>query len=370
MQDRGLKPPQDIPACSRPPMERRLKPPNDQVLKCPRCDSYNTKFCYYNNYSLSQPRYFCKNCRRYWTRGGALRNVPVGGGCRKNKRSKQRSAEAPSTSYLNESTTDMEGESTSCAVPNNVSPMTTSSSYFRFPIEGDGSNLPALARSHQTMILPDQNLVGACSPRIFGVTGSGERSPLPHSTIVSLIHPVTGLGGMQPFRNGLLGLEHFTSSIRPDQGHVGVGDVSVMFDAVHQQLSLPTAASAPMTEGLGSFTLDLDILNARTNPDMHWKFQHPKKSLRTEKGCMSQGQEALTLESDQKLTPHSFGHSTHQGLDASFPSSTNTGEECHPTVDWQTGQEGFFDATIEHNYWSNGTWSDLSSYVPSTSAFL
>lgn len=57
-------------------------------LKCPRCDSTNTKFCYFNNYSLMQPRHFCKTCRRYWTRGGALRNVPVGGGCRRNKRSK------------------------------------------------------------------------------------------------------------------------------------------------------------------------------------------------------------------------------------------------------------------------------------------
>ncbi|KAK1279571.1 Dof zinc finger protein DOF1.4 [Acorus gramineus] len=58
-----------------------------QLLKCPRCDSMNTKFCYYNNYSLSQPRHFCKSCKRYWTRGGTLRNVPAGGGCRrKNKR--------------------------------------------------------------------------------------------------------------------------------------------------------------------------------------------------------------------------------------------------------------------------------------------
>ncbi|XP_022874064.1 dof zinc finger protein DOF1.4-like isoform X2 [Olea europaea var. sylvestris] len=60
-----------------------------QPLNCPRCDSTNTKFCYYNNYSLSQPRHFCKACKRYWTRGGTLRNVPVGGGCRKNKRVKK-----------------------------------------------------------------------------------------------------------------------------------------------------------------------------------------------------------------------------------------------------------------------------------------
>ncbi|KAL2333619.1 hypothetical protein Fmac_014832 [Flemingia macrophylla] len=57
----------------------------NQNLRCPRCDSSNTKFCYYNNYNLTQPRHFCKTCRRYWTKGGALRNVPIGGGCRKNK---------------------------------------------------------------------------------------------------------------------------------------------------------------------------------------------------------------------------------------------------------------------------------------------
>ncbi|KAK2644118.1 hypothetical protein Ddye_019313 [Dipteronia dyeriana] len=56
-------------------------------LKCPRCESTNTKFCYYNNYNKTQPRHFCKACKRHWTKGGTLRNVPVGGG-RKNKRIK------------------------------------------------------------------------------------------------------------------------------------------------------------------------------------------------------------------------------------------------------------------------------------------
>ncbi|KAF8006134.1 hypothetical protein BT93_K0440 [Corymbia citriodora subsp. variegata] len=73
-------------------------PMPEASLKCPRCDSSNTKFCYFNNYSLSQPRHFCKTCRRYWTRGGALRNVPVGGGCRRNKRSKGSSSKSPITS--------------------------------------------------------------------------------------------------------------------------------------------------------------------------------------------------------------------------------------------------------------------------------
>ncbi|XP_042031716.1 dof zinc finger protein 2-like [Salvia splendens] len=66
--------------------EKKPRPEMEQALNCPRCNSTNTKFCYYNNYSLSQPRYFCKTCRRYWTDGGSLRNVPVGGGSRKSKR--------------------------------------------------------------------------------------------------------------------------------------------------------------------------------------------------------------------------------------------------------------------------------------------
>ncbi|XP_009628285.1 dof zinc finger protein DOF3.2-like [Nicotiana tomentosiformis] len=69
-------------------MERNRKSNVEHAPNCPRCASTNTKFCYYNNYSLSQPRYFCKACRRYWTKGGSLRNVPVGGGCRKSRRSR------------------------------------------------------------------------------------------------------------------------------------------------------------------------------------------------------------------------------------------------------------------------------------------
>ncbi|PKU64206.1 dof zinc finger protein 3-like isoform X1 [Dendrobium catenatum] len=67
--------------------EGREEKQNAPLLMCPRCESTNTKFCYYNNYSRSQPRHFCRVCRRHWTEGGTLRNIPVGGG-RKNKRRK------------------------------------------------------------------------------------------------------------------------------------------------------------------------------------------------------------------------------------------------------------------------------------------
>jgi transposase-like protein len=63
---------------------KNLKKP-DKPAPCPRCESLDTKFCYYNNYNINQPRHFCKNCQRYWTAGGTLRNVPVGAGRRKNK---------------------------------------------------------------------------------------------------------------------------------------------------------------------------------------------------------------------------------------------------------------------------------------------
>ncbi|XP_021718725.1 dof zinc finger protein DOF3.4-like [Chenopodium quinoa] len=82
----------EVEGCAEP----RHEPEN---LPCPRCDSTNTKFCYYNNYNLSQPRYFCKSCRRFWTRGGTLRNVPVGGGTRKkSKRSRSSSSSSSATS--------------------------------------------------------------------------------------------------------------------------------------------------------------------------------------------------------------------------------------------------------------------------------
>eukprot|EP00228_Micromonas_bravo_P003710 CAMPEP_0203002640 /NCGR_PEP_ID=MMETSP1401-20130829/1357_1 /ASSEMBLY_ACC=CAM_ASM_000894 /TAXON_ID=38833 /ORGANISM="Micromonas pusilla, Strain CCAC1681" /LENGTH=208 /DNA_ID=CAMNT_0049744181 /DNA_START=201 /DNA_END=823 /DNA_ORIENTATION=- len=60
-------------------------PRPEGIAPCPRCHSEETKFCYYNNYNVKQPRYFCRGCQRYWTAGGMLRNVPVGAGRRKNK---------------------------------------------------------------------------------------------------------------------------------------------------------------------------------------------------------------------------------------------------------------------------------------------
>ncbi|KAL6878220.1 hypothetical protein ACP4OV_012390 [Aristida adscensionis] len=58
-------------------------------LQCPRCMSTDTKFCYFNNYSLSQPRYFCRTCRRFWTKGGVVRDLPFNNGARRRRLSKR-----------------------------------------------------------------------------------------------------------------------------------------------------------------------------------------------------------------------------------------------------------------------------------------
>ncbi|XP_049382140.1 dof zinc finger protein DOF1.4-like [Solanum stenotomum] len=100
----------------KPIQDPSQQPPPPPHLKCPRCDSSNTKFCYYNNYSLSQPRHFCKACKRYWTRGGTLRNVPVGGGCRKNKRIKRPSVNSSS------STTTTSHDIITTSTPNILNP--------------------------------------------------------------------------------------------------------------------------------------------------------------------------------------------------------------------------------------------------------
>ncbi|KAF8411136.1 hypothetical protein HHK36_003675 [Tetracentron sinense] len=121
--------------------DRRLKlmqPPDNQQLqpqKCPRCESLNTKFCYYNNYSLSQPRYFCKTCRRYWTQGGTLRNVPVGGGSRKGKKSK--------TPFPSNSTTNPITSSTPA-----ISPVASGSSIY-YPGGGFLSSLAGIQSFNQ-----------------------------------------------------------------------------------------------------------------------------------------------------------------------------------------------------------------------------
>ncbi|XP_015075179.1 dof zinc finger protein DOF3.6 [Solanum pennellii] len=108
----------------------------DVALKCPRCESTNTKFCYFNNYNLSQPRHFCKTCRRYWTIGGALRNVPVGGGCRRNNKrsSSKRSRKSQIRSERSRNVSISTSNSTNTiTTPSHFPPPSTHLSFFNTP---------------------------------------------------------------------------------------------------------------------------------------------------------------------------------------------------------------------------------------------
>ncbi|KAK8952874.1 Dof zinc finger protein DOF5.1 [Platanthera guangdongensis] len=137
-------------------------PQPEASLRCPRCDSSNTKFCYFNNYSLLQPRHFCKTCRRYWTRGGALRSVPVGGGCRRNKRGGKSSSSAPTSSPSFKSPSS--STSTSAAAPaaagsmNLLFPMTSRApSSFSAPwqqLQDYGLEQWRIEQMQQTALLP------------------------------------------------------------------------------------------------------------------------------------------------------------------------------------------------------------------------
>ncbi|KAF7838471.1 cyclic dof factor 3-like [Senna tora] len=108
--------------------EEILKKPDNKVkIPCARCKSIDTKFCYYNNYNIKQPRYFCKSCRRYWTHGGAIRNVPEGSGRRKNNNT------TPSTSSHDHHITISEALQ-AIDVPNNEKVLSfTSTAPNRFP---------------------------------------------------------------------------------------------------------------------------------------------------------------------------------------------------------------------------------------------
>ncbi|TKY71670.1 Dof zinc finger protein DOF5.4 [Spatholobus suberectus] len=167
----------------KPPSMRKQQQQTQQTepLKCPRCDSINTKFCYYNNYNKSQPRHFCRACKRHWTKGGTLRNVPVGGG-RKNKRVKKSTTPSTATATTSISTTatsnaNMDGElSTHITIP----PLAVD----------DHKSIPSSL--YQSLCLPQQNLMSTkdSEGKDFGIgNGIFLSSTVPQNQ--SLLFPFT-----------------------------------------------------------------------------------------------------------------------------------------------------------------------------------
>ena len=164
----------------------------------PRCESTKTKFCYYNNYSLSQPRHFCKTCRRYWTKGGTLRTVPVGGGCRKNKRAKRTvAAEHPVFNTQNEPTTSARPSANALPIAldhrqNDLNPATNSSSYFNLSAHSTAGSTEAslaFARIQEAARNGGRSILPNCNNSDFlGLSygSSGQSSFGPQSSLNSL----------------------------------------------------------------------------------------------------------------------------------------------------------------------------------------
>ncbi|KAI3685000.1 hypothetical protein L6452_34231 [Arctium lappa] len=164
--------------------DRRLRPHHHHHdLKCPRCDSSNTKFCYYNNYNLSQPRHFCKSCRRYWTNGGVLRNVPVGGGIRKVKRSKTTTISSSSSAAVAPSDLDLKSSNSENSSSDSCSRTANATTTAAAPVttaEVSGSNS---TNSTPAMFLN----FNESSRRFFNIPES--------STPVTTVDPVQSCGG-------------------------------------------------------------------------------------------------------------------------------------------------------------------------------
>ena len=137
---------------------------------------------------MTQPRHFCKACRRYWTRGGALRNVPVGGGCRRNKRSSSKSSSgggggsggSSSKSCLTSPSTLLGGD----RIPLHMDLVSTSSlgpTIPGLPSAGGGTGMSSFMASLQN--------IAQLGMGNLGLTFGGALNTLPH-------HSLEGLGGL------------------------------------------------------------------------------------------------------------------------------------------------------------------------------
>ncbi|XP_077245440.1 dof zinc finger protein DOF3.2-like isoform X2 [Tasmannia lanceolata] len=233
---------EDVLICPKPQEERRVRPQAEQSLKCPRCDSTNTKFCYYNNYSLSQPRYFCKACRRYWTKGGSLRNVPVGGSCRKNKRSSS-SSKRPQDQ----------------ALTTNSNPLPTLP-----PLTYDSNDLTlAFARLHQQptrqLGIDDRDISILGNPKTTHTSILGN----PNSTHIDLLgnlNATTSLGFLYALRSGFLDPPIGSQNLYYGFGNANMGEMNGGVGGAEEvALSLEeVGGETPTTTGNQGFCKDMD----------------------------------------------------------------------------------------------------------------
>ncbi|KAG0609234.1 hypothetical protein M758_8G168700 [Ceratodon purpureus] len=335
--------------------ERRLKPP-DQVIACPRCQSLNTKFCYYNNYSLTQPRHFCKSCRRYWTAGGTLRNVPVGGGCRKNKRTKPRTPEASNSGAGSDS-------GGSLSVPGLQHPGFSSASVGFLSSSEGGSPYGLAEPSMRADSSMSQSGEGGQLIPFHPGQSSGLAQHHPHS------HPHAfdgGLAQLNFFRNH--SRPEGTSNLHPGFQMPGPGDLSEIFDT---STVARVGALATLNEGLGTFNLNPEA-GGRDNQQPsfvsleRWQAakqqQHVSQAggmRESEVAAAQAGMDMNRQDVKGKMTlsmvpvPGMDGRGQQRGGAPSWQLPSTTQDQSNPALHYQQ--------TPEHNYWSNAGWPSMDS---------
>ncbi|CAM6127973.1 unnamed protein product [Calypogeia fissa] len=369
--------------------ERRLKPP-DQIIACPRCQSLNTKFCYYNNYSLTQPRHFCKNCRRYWTAGGTLRNVPVGGGCRKNKRAKQ-----PRSNDLSVLTGDSpisglrsDGPGSALHPAYNPSSASTSAGYYDHQYE-DATKI-ALARAQQSIRAGpsgvSQSAEGNSSSghvSAFHVAHGSHSSGMSHSTSSFEASP------------GIISLGYYQPQVQPKQeGPVmATGDLSAIFESQSYRAAAAAAAAAGQSgEGGIAYNIDMESLNNNIEAvDVQWRLHQQAAAAQKqaiwgeedqgqregrqavhnvdEKGLMeslrqAKGKSAITVSPSR-------GHEQSEGPEANV--SRPAGAPGWQLQQVSEGLQTFEPVSHDSAFWSNQSWAPLDMHAlnpPASSQML
>eukprot|EP01018_Ginkgo_biloba_P009876 Gb_28501 [translate_table: standard] len=373
MHDRSLKPLEDVLPCSRPLMqEQGLKPPPpDQALKCPRCDSSNTKFCYYNNYSLSQPRHFCKTCKRYWTRGGTLRNVPVGGGCRKNKRAK-RTADQPTSVQINEASTSTASGNDlniNCSAPlgHTQMPSVTNSMFYG---AHDSISLAIAARLGDQRAIHNFTNNNNSSSEFLRMSCGNQSSFDPHaslsSTALSSLSALSALSSLNAFKSNFAGLNFNSSSNRADHGTIGtVGDLSTFFESYPQISEASPVLNTNTSDSLSPFALSMEGLNS-SNSDVQWRSSHQQKPESGHDGRALVPFEGHTLLDNIAAAAAARNHD--KVLTGLQPSCIKVEEDQNRLIasEWHVPPEPLFETAGDStSYWNGGAWPDLSSYGPS-----
>lgn len=338
----------------------KTNPNSEQALKCPRCDSTNTKFCYYNNYSLTQPRHFCKNCRRYWTKGGALRNVPVGGGCRKNKRVKQRSVDPSSLVSMDESASSMLASihNGNCGglLPNFGGGSTCNYG----DLSSDSHMLSvAFSRFQESLRLGEQS---ESNSGLFGGMGHASNSQSATRLLMNTACQPSLMSSMRNYENELVSIGYATPTvIKSEHGHgtpavmYTNGSSNMFLETPSRMTGSATATLASLENQLSSFGLPVESFENCNNLETQIKLQQQKLALQLHNGVDREH----VLPAFEDETHDNNNNNNIRRLHSKGKSLCLDGRSL--SGDWpqhQATNDNIFDLSQgdHHNFWNHSGW--------------